>query len=237
MTAPSKRRFRDGVRVGEGDVGYVFDWSAVWRPELWGWAILTTLAYAIATILAGLVIGLFGGLAMLSPFRPLRWLVSGYVQLFRCTPLLVQIVWFFYALPIMTGIQITAWLAAGVGLSLYMGAFATEIFRAGVMSIDRGQWQASKSIGMNYAQMMRYIILPQAFRRMIPPVVSQSILQLKNTSLLYVVAVPDMMYAASQITATTYRPLEAYTFVAFLYLIILYPLTVFSKRLESRNDA
>lgn len=218
-------------------MGYEFDWSVVWRPELWGWAILTTLGYAVATILAGLVIGVFGGLAMLSSFRPLRWLISGYVQLFRCTPLLVQIVWFFYALPIMTGIQIKAWLAAGVGLSLYMGAFATEIFRAGVMSIDRGQWQASKSLGMSYVQMMRHIILPQAFRRMIPPVVSQSILQLKNTSLLYVVAVPDMMYAASQITATTYRPLEAYTFVALLYLVILYPLTLFSKRLESRNDA
>lgn len=217
-------------------MGYEFDWSVVLKPGVWAHAIFVTMAYASATIVAGLIIGVFGGLALLSPFRILRLLVSGYVQLFRCTPLLVQIVWFFYALPIMTGISVTAWIAAGFGLSLYMGAFSTEIFRAGVMSIDRGQWQASKSLGMSYTEMMRYIILPQAFRRMIPPVVSQSILQLKNTSLLYVVAVPDMMYAASQITATTYRPLEAYTFVALLYLAILYPLTVFSKKLELRND-
>jgi polar amino acid transport system permease protein len=162
--------------------------------------------------------------------------VNIYVQLFRCTPLLVQIVWFFYALPMLTGWQVTAWVAAGTGLTLYMGSFATEIFRAGIMSIDKGQRQAAQSIGMNYYQTMRYIVLPQAMRRMIPPTVSQSILQLKNTSLLYIVAVPDLMYTASQITAQTYRPLETYTFVALMYLVVLYPLTVFSKRLESRDD-
>lgn len=217
-------------------MGYEFDWSVIVQPELWARALLVTLGYAVATIIGGLIIGVFCGLLALSRFTPLRWLVNIYVQVFRCTPLLVQIVWFFYALPMLTGWQVTAWVAAGTGLTLYMGSFATEIFRAGIMSIDKGQRQAAQSIGMNYYQMMRYIILPQAMRRMIPPTVSQSILQLKNTSLLYIVAVPDLMYTASQITAQTYRPLETYTFVALMYLAVLYPLTVFSKKLESRDD-
>jgi len=129
-----------------------------------------------------------------------------------------------------------AWLAAGLGLTLYMGAFCTEIFRAGVMSIGRGQWQAGRALGMTYAQLMRRIVLPQAVRRMIPPLVNQSITQLKNTALLYVVAVPDLMYTSSIITAETYRPLEVYTSAAVIYFIILYPLTLFAKRLETRVD-
>src|SRR6202035_3010447 len=116
-------------------------------------------------------------------------------------PLLIQIVWFYYALPILLNFSLPAWLAAGLGLTLYMGAFCTEIFRAGVMSIGRGQWQAGRALGMTYAQLMRRIVLPQAVRRMIPPLVNQSITQLKNTALLYVVAVPDLMYTSSIITA------------------------------------
>lgn len=215
---------------------YEFDWGAIYHPAMWLNAVVVTLGYAVASVIGGLLIGLVFGVAMLSRVAAIRYLVSAYVQLFRCTPLLVQIVWFFYALPMLTGLELSSWLAAGVGLTLYMGAFSTEIFRAGVMSIEKGQWQAALALGMNYRQMMTNIILPQAFRRMLPPVVSQSIIQLKNTSLLYVVAVPDLMYTASVITSSTYRPLESYTFVALIYLIILYPLTLFSKRLEARND-
>lgn len=224
------------THVTEGHMFYQFDWSAIFYPELWLGALWVTFAYAVFSIVGGLLIGLVFGVAMLSKSKIIRIVVGVYVQVFRCTPLLVQIVWFFYALPMLTGMQLSAWFAAGLGLTLYMGAFCTEIFRAGVMSIERGQWQAAMALGMRYREMMVNIILPQAFRRMLPPVVSQSILQLKNTSLLYVVAVPDLMYTASVVTSTTYRPLEAYTFVALIYLVILYPLTAFSKRLEARND-
>lgn len=144
--------------------------------------------------------------------------------------------WFYYALPIIAGVSVPAWLAAGLGLTLYMGAFCSEIFRAGVISIDKGQWNASRALGMSYLQMMAHIILPQAARRMVPPFVNQSVLQLKNTSLLYVVAVPDLMYTSYEITARTYRPLEVYTAVAVIYFLILYPLTALSKRLEARVD-
>ena len=213
---------------------YQFDWTAVLNPSAWIAALGVTVSYAVGTIVGGMIIGVVCGQMLLSSRWWIRGPVGAYVQVFRCTPLLVQIVWFYYALPILTGISVPAWLAAGLGLTLYMGAFCSEIFRGGVISIDKGQWNAARALGMSYLQMMRYIILPQAARRMVPPFVNQSVLQLKNTSLLYVVAVPDLMYTSYEITARTYRPLEVYTAVAGIYFLILYPLTVMSKRLEAR---
>ena len=204
--------------------------------DRWWHGIGITLLYSVATVAGGILIGVFCGLALLGQKRWITLPLEGYVEIFRCTPLLIQIVWFYYALPILLNFSLPAWAAAGLGLTLYMGAFCTEIFRAGVMSIGRGQWQAGRALGMTYAQLMRRIVLPQAVRRMIPPLVNQSITQLKNTALLYVVAVPDLMYTSSIITAETYRPLEVYTTAAAIYFIILYPLTLFAKRLETRVD-
>jgi polar amino acid transport system permease protein len=202
----------------------------------WWSAAGVTLLYSFATVVGGIVIGVICGLGLLSRRRWLTLPLEGYVEVFRCTPLLVQIVWFYYALPILLNFSLPAWLAAGLGLTLYMGAFCTEIFRAGVISIGRGQWQAGRALGMTHFQLMRRIVLPQAVRRMVPPLVNQSITQLKNTALLYVVAVPDLMYTGSIVTAETFRPLEVYTSVAAMYFIILYPMTLFAKRLEVRVD-
>jgi len=204
--------------------------------DRWWHGIGITLLYSVATVAGGILIGVFCGLALLGQKRWITLPLEGYVEIFRCTPLLIQIVWFYYALPILLNFSLPAWAAAGLGLTLYMGAFCTEIFRAGVMSIGRGQWQAGRALGMTYAQLMRRIVLPQAVRRMVLPLVNQSITQLKNTALLYVVAVPDLMYTSSIITAETYRPLEVYTTAAAIYFILLYPLTLFAKRLETRVD-
>jgi len=204
--------------------------------DRWWHGIGITLLYSVATVAGGILIGVFCGLALLGQKRWITLPLEGYVEIFRCTPLLIQIVWFYYALPILLNFSLPAWAAAGLGLTLYMGAFCTEIFRAGVMSIGRGQWQAGRALGMTYAQLMRRIVLPQAVRRMVLPLVNQSITQLKNTALLYVVAVPDLMYTSSIITAETYRPLEVYTTAAAIYFIMLYPLTLFAKRLETRVD-
>ncbi len=216
-------------------MGYQYDFSVVLKSA-WFEAVLMTLTYAVGTVVGGLVIGVVCGVALLSPYRWITVPINIYVQFFRCTPLLIQIVWFFYALPIVLNFNLPAWAAAGLGLTLYMGSFCAEIFRAGVMSIDKGQWQAARALGMTYLQLMRRIILPQATRRMVPPFVNQSVLQLKNTSLLYVVAVPDIMYVSSQITSSTYRPLEVYSFAALLYFVLLYPLTRLARRLEARID-
>ena len=218
----------------------MYDWNwnmvLIGYELLWLHGLLTTLAYAVGTVVGGLVIGVLCGLGLLANRWWLTVPIHAYVEVFRCTPVLVQIVWFFFALPIVIGVEIPAWLAAGIGLTLYMGCFATEIFRGGIISIDKGQWQAARAIGMTYGQMMRHIILPQAVRRMIPPFVNQSVIQFKNTALLYVVAVPDLMYTGYLVVSETYRPLEVYTGVAIAYFAILDPLTHWGKRLEARSD-
>ena len=149
-----------------------------------------------------MIIGVICGLLLLVRSRWVTLPVHYYVEIFRCTPLLVQIVWFYYALPIVLQVELPDWFAAGLGLTLYMGAFATEIFRGGIISIDKGQWQASRALGMTGGELMRHIILPQATKRMIPPFVNQSIIQLKNTSLLYVVAIPDLCTRARSSSPT-----------------------------------
>ena len=218
-------------------MAYDWDFSVVLAsPWFWLNGVFVTLAYGLCTILGGMVIGVVLGVAALARSRFITFPIDAYVQLFRCTPLLVQIVWFYYALPIVIAVDLPAWLAAGLGLTLYMGAFCVEIFRGGIISIDRGQWQAARAIGMQELQVMRYVILPQATRRMIAPFINQSVIQMKNTALLYVVAVPDLMYRSTIIVAETFRPLEAYTLVAVIYFVILYPLVQFARMLEARTD-
>ena len=130
-------------------MGYIWDFSViVLHPSEWLRGLFVTMTYAIATVAAGLMIGVVCGMSMLSRYRILTSPLYGYVHLFRCTPLLIQIVWFYYALPVVIGVNLPAWLAAGLGLTLYMGAFSAEIFRAGIMSIDKGQWQAARALGM-----------------------------------------------------------------------------------------
>lgn len=223
----------DDAALGGGM--YKFDWSVVMDGQLWLNAATTTIYYAALTSLAGLLIGVVLGVALISKIPFLKYLIIGYIHIFRCTPLLVQIVWFFYALPMLTGYALPDWFSAGLGLTLYMGAFCAEIFRAGVISIERGQWEASTVLGFSYYTKLRHIILPQATRRMIPPIVSQAILQLKNTSLLSVVAVPELMYAANALTMETYRPLEVYTVAGLLYLVILTPVTLLASRYEIKH--
>ena len=216
-----------------------YSWDFALVPNylnLWLKGLGVTMAYSVGTILGGMIIGVVCGMLLLARTKWVTLPVHYYVELFRCTPLLVQIVWFYFALPIVLQVELPDWFAAGLGLTLYMGAFATEIFRGGIISIDKGQWQATRALGMTWPELMQNIILPQAIKRMVPPFVNQSIIQLKNTSLLYVVAIPDLMYTGSIIVSDTFRPLEVYTVVAAAYFVILYPLTLYAARLEARVD-
>ena len=193
-----------------------------------------TLAYTAGTVLMGLLIGLVLGMARLSR----SWLVNlplvALIELFRCTPLLVQIIWFYYALPVILDVQIPATVAAVLVLSLYTGAFYAEIFRGGIVSIEAGQWDAARALGLRWSQVMRHVVLPQAIRRMVPPFMNQSIIQLKNTSLVSTIAVPDLLYQGTLITADTYRPLEVYTVVAIIYFALLFPATRLVQWWEGR---
>jgi polar amino acid transport system permease protein len=215
--------------------GYAWDFSFLWAYR---WLILAglgvTIAYTVGTILLGLLIGLVTGLLRLSRNPMIIAPLVAYVEIFRCTPLLVQIVWFYYALPVVLGIDIPAQVAAVLVLSLYTGAFYAEIIRGGVTSIERGQCDAARAIGMRRRQVMRHVILPQAVKRMIPPFMNQSIIQLKNTSLVSTIAVADLLYQGTIITAATYRPLEVYTMVAIIYFLVLFPLTLAAQQVERR---
>jgi polar amino acid transport system permease protein len=191
-----------------------------------------TLLYTVGSIFFGLLIGLLVGLLRLSK----RWFITvpliAYIEAFRCTPLLVQIIWFYYAFPVLVGVDIPAAIAGMLVLSLYTGAFYAEIFRGGVISIERGQWDAAQAIGMRHRQVIKHVILPQAIKRMVPPFINQSITQLKNTSLVSTIAVSDLLYQGQLITAATYRPLETYTSIALIYFAILFPLTLFAQVAE-----
>ena len=214
---------------------YQWDFGFLWTYR---WLFLqglgVTVAFTVAIVLLGLVVGLAGGLARLSPLGPLRWLSIAYVELFRCTPLLVQLVWFYYGLPILAGIEISATSAAVLALSLYGGSFYAEIIRGGIVSIETGQREAALAMGMTPAQSMRRIVLPQAFKRMVPPLMNQSIIQFKNTSLVSVLAVPDLLYQGQVAAHDSYRPLEIYTLVAVIYFVVLLPLTILVRRGEAR---
>lgn len=216
---------------------YEWDFSLLWTYKtLLLQGIGYTLLFTAICVIGGLAVGLIAGLGRLSSNKWITAPLRAFVEVFRCTPVLVQLVWFYYALPVLTGIEMSAPMAAGICLSLYGGAFYSEIIRGGIISIDPGQTEAGQAIGMTRFQVMRRIILPQAFKRMVPPLMSQSIMQLKNTSLLSVLAVPDLLYQGQVIAHDTYRPLEVYTFIAVAYFIILLPATMWAKRIEQNHS-
>jgi polar amino acid transport system permease protein len=212
---------------------YQWDFYFLYKyiPLLWR-GVLVTLGYTAVTIIIGLIIGLLLGLGRLTKSRLLNIPLIAFIEAFRCTPLLVQIVWFYYALPVLLGIQIPAVVAGILTLSCYTGVFYAEIFRGGIISIEQGQWDAARALGLRRWHVMRLVILPQAVRRMIPPLVNQSITQLKNTSLVSTIAVPDLLYNGTLITADTYRPLEVYTVIAIIYFALLFPSTILAQAYE-----
>jgi polar amino acid transport system permease protein len=214
-----------------------FDISIVFNNlDLLFFGLLTTLQYTLITCSLGLAIGLFFALLQLTPMRGVGIISRIWVEFFRNIPLLVLLLWAYYALPIFLGLRISKEMAAILGLSFYASAFYAEILRAGVQSIEPGQTDASVALGMNYVQRMRHIILPQAFRRMVPPLMGQTIMQLKNTTLLSVLTVPDLLYQAGYISSFTYRPMEVYTAIGVMFIVLLFPLSTLSRKLEGKGS-
>ncbi len=214
---------------------YTWNFDIVWSYR---WVFVqgtaVTIGLTIAIVVLGLVIGLIAALAQLSRYPALRWVSWFYIEIFRLTPLLVQLLWFYYALPILAGIKLTALTASVITLSLYGGSFYAEVIRGGIVSIEPGQSEAGLALGMRPGEVMRRIVLPQAIKRMTPPLLNQSIIQFKNTSLVSVLAVPDLLYQGQVAAMDTYRALEVYTVIACVYFIVLLPLTVLVKRGEKK---
>ena len=179
---------------------YVWDFAILGKYSHLFWLGLGwTIAYTIGTVLLGTVLGLVVGILRLRRWPVIDWLLLAYIELFRCTPLLVQIIWFYYALPVVIGVNIPAHVAAVSVLSLYGGAFYAEIVRGSIESVHPAQWDAARSLGLRPWRVLRLVILPQALKPMLAPYVNQTVTQLKNTSLVSVIAVPDLVYNATLI--------------------------------------
>lgn len=214
---------------------YTWDFHSVWQyRDLFVWGLWISVLYTIGSILFGILIGFLTCAMRLSGWRALNLIARVYQEVFRCTPLLVQLLWFYYAFPLLVGGSIDNRVAAMLTLSLYVGAFYAEIFRGGIVSIDRGQREAAAAIGMSPWQSMYRIILPQAAKRMLPSFINQSVIQFKNTSLVSVISVADLAYMAAVVNGQTYRPLESYTVMAVLYIAILLPMTQIADWVEKR---
>ena len=191
-----------------------------------------TLQIAILTIVLGLLLGIVVAAARLSSITVVRAVTTIYVELMRGTPLLVQLFWVYYALPILTGIQLPAFESVVLALTLNVGAFYGEAFRSGIQAIPREQVETADVLGLNYVQRMQFVIVPQAFRIVLPVLISISVSLFKDTSLVSVLGVNELMYTTRTISTDTYRPLEVYTTAAIIYFIVAFPVTIIMRRYE-----
>ncbi|MDJ1656647.1 amino acid ABC transporter permease [Raoultella sp. Ech2A] len=207
--------------------------SSFW-PMLYA-GLVFTIPITLISFALGLGLGFVAALIRLYGPRPLRLLVRFYVWVIRGTPLLVQLFLIFYALPGI-GITLDAFPAAVIGFTLNVGAFTSEVIRATLLSVAKGQWEAAHSIGMNWWQSLRHIILPQAARVAVPPLSNTFISLVKDTSLASVITVPELFLAAQRIAAVTYQPLILYTEAALIYLLISSVLSYLQSRLEARLE-
>ena len=198
-----------------------------------GW----TVALALSAIVASVLIGLLVALLSLSHHRLLRAANRVYVEVFRSIPMLVMVLWVFYGLPIVLGIKLDVFPAGIVALALCDSAFEAEIFRAGIQSIERGQHEASESLGMSFFDKMRFIILPQAIRRVLPPLGNQFVYMLKTSSLVSVIGLGELTRKANELVVTEYRPLEIYTFLILEYLVLILIVSWGVRRVERRMGA
>lgn len=184
----------------------------------------------------GLVIGMFVGIARISNVKLLRWLAAIYIDFLRGTPLLVQIFLIYFALPVILGQRVDPFLAAITACGINSGAYIAEIFRAGIQAIDEGQMEAGRSLGMTWVQTMRYIIVPQAFKNIVPPLGNEFIALLKDSSLVSVIGFEELTRRGQLIIARTYGSLEIWISVAIIYLVMTLTISRLVAYLEKRLD-
>jgi polar amino acid transport system permease protein len=201
-----------------------FDWSVVWqfRENLLAGAWLT-IVLTVSTMALAIPGGLFLALLRLSRWRPLSLVAMAFVEFFRATPLILQVYWVFYVLPAAFGILLPDFATGLVALTLNVSAFNSETFRAGILSIRSGQWNAGLALGMSRTQVFTRIVLPQAVYRVLPALASTWVSLFKDTSLVSTIAVMELSYVAMQIRAQTFRILEILTAMAALYWMMGYP--------------
>lgn len=214
-----------------------FDWIGVvdFLPQL-GVGMLFTLLISVVGLVIGFVLGAIFGLARLSRFTLVNWIATAYIEVVRGTPLLVQAIWLFFALPLIIQYTLPSVLAGIIVIGINSGAYIAEIVRGAVQSIDKGQMEAGRSLGMSQHITMLKVIWPQAFKRMIPPLGNQFIVSIKDTSLLSVILVPEILFQARTVASTYYNAVEIYTAAAVFYLAITLTLSVILRYTEKRLE-
>ncbi|APC49281.1 amino acid ABC transporter permease [Virgibacillus halodenitrificans] len=212
-----------------------FDWAGVidFLPEL-GIGLYYTLLISVLGLLIGFILGAIFGIGRISKNKLVYGLSTVYVEVIRGTPVLVQAIWIFFALPLIIGQNLGSITAGVIVIALNSGAYIAEIVRGAVDSIEKGQMEAGRSLGLNQGQTMRYIVWPQAFKRMIPPLGNQFIISIKDTSLLSVILVPELIFQGRLIAANHFNAVEIYTTVALFYLAITLSLSVVLRYVERR---
>jgi polar amino acid transport system permease protein len=235
----------DSVKIDVG--GYVYGGEALaeykeWKPGLLIVGLWLTLQISVIATIGGVIIGTIGGLTRISSNPALKWLTICYVELIRGSPLMVQIlIWYFVLGTVINDLLATygmgrlpAFWYGAASLACFAGAYVTEIVRAGIQSIHRGQTEAARSLGMSYTQSMRYIILPQALRRILPPLAGQFISLIKDSSLLGIIAIRDLTKAAREIVSASLQPFEVYLLLGALYLVLTFSLSMLVQYMEKR---
>ena len=216
-------------------MSYEFRFDVLWDnlPYLVN-GVWVTLQVAAIAISLGVVLGLVTALFRLSKYRILAAPARLYLIVFRNTPVLVQLMWIYYGLPIVFGLETEPLTSSALALGVSAGAFLSEIFRAGILSIERGQIESARSLGMSTALTMRQIILPQAVRQMLPPFGNMFVEYVKYSSLVSILGVSDLTYRAQVLAVNTFRPMEIYTGLAVSYLILCTALTYGVDWMERR---
>jgi glutamate/aspartate transport system permease protein len=221
-----------------------FDFDVIERslPYLFREGMTFTVTLTLMAMTGGIVFGTLLAMMRLSSFAPLAWLAGGYVNLMRSVPLVLVIFWFYFLVPYIGAwllgarepVRVGAWMSAVITFTMFEAAYYCEIMRAGIQSIARGQVAAGYALGLNYWQTMGHIVLPQAFRNMLPVLLTQTIILFQDTSLVYVISATDFLGAASKVANRDYRLVEMYTFVAVVYFVISFGLSKLVKRLQAR---
>jgi len=194
----------------------------------------TTIFISLISIVISIFVGLVVAIPSLAKNKFLTYINIGYVEIVRAIPLLVLILWIYYGLPIMTGISFSPFVSGIIALSISESAFQAEIFRAGINSIKKSQWEAGSSLGLNFFKKLKLVILPQAIKNILPAIGNQFVYVLKMSSLVSIIGIGDLTRKANELVVTTYRPLEIYTFLILEYLVLILIVSYLVRKFEKK---
>ena len=196
--------------------------------------ITTTIYISTISIVIAMVVGLLIAIPAITKNKYLSYINVFYVEVIRSVPLLVLILWVYYGLPILTGFSFSPFVSGIIALSISESAFMAEIFRGGINAIKKTQWEAATSLGLNFSKKLKLVILPQAFKVILPALGNQFVYVLKMSSLVSIIGISDLTRKANELVVSTYRPLEIYTFLILEYLVLILIVSYFVRRLEKK---